>query len=342
MFNQRGAPPRPVRGYSESAEAYLDRLGPWLDQVAGGGGGAAGVPDVYDTSGRVIFSGRGLYAYAADGSLPIAPNVVQIDTQHLVDAAVELAKLDQNQVVTCTPKLIAGDIVTLSLLAGDLEAVEARINNLRVNRANIANAAIGSAQIEDLAVTNAKIADLAADKITAGTLNAALITVINLSADSITTGTLVADRIAAGSITTGKVASNAITQTAQGYVATGNAITTTEGLVMDTSLTTVGGPVMVSVGYVASLQADAGSQIGHFLRLARYNGSSETNLVGPSALVANTAQDTAGDNRSVSLTIIDTPPAGTYAYRVYLQATTSPYTVSDAFYKYISVVELKR
>lgn len=200
MFDQRGLPPRPIRGYNESAETYLDRLGVWLDQITGNA--AAGVPEVYDTAGRVILSGRGLYAYAADGSLPIAPNIVQIDTQHLVDAAVELAKLDQDQVVTCTPKVIAGDIVTLSLLAGDLEAVEARIGNLKVNRANIANAAIGSAQIEDAAITNAKIGNLSADKITAGFLSVDRLEANSINFPKLTSGAISTVTLASGSAVT--------------------------------------------------------------------------------------------------------------------------------------------
>lgn len=143
----------------ESAEAFLARLMPVLqssfDALQAGNFGS-GTGTFYDTHGRPILTGAGIYGYAADGSIPIYPDVVQIDTQHLVDAAVELAK-------------VADDAISSAKIQN------AAITSLKVADAAILTAAIGdlqvtTAKIDDLAVNNAKIANVSAGKLTADTV----------------------------------------------------------------------------------------------------------------------------------------------------------------------------
>ena len=130
----------PTRNPGESAEAFLDRLMPALGEAFYALTGPASA-NTYDGQGRVILSPKGHTVYRDDGTIAIAPNIIQIDTNDLAEGAVTLAQTDIPQLVLAN-KAIFGDAVVLSLLAGELEAVTAEIDNLKVNDANIANLSV--------------------------------------------------------------------------------------------------------------------------------------------------------------------------------------------------------
>lgn len=222
----------PVRTPGEEPGRYLDRLVPQLRTAMasgrlGGGGAVSGtVGVVRDHRGRVILDGSGFYVYAPDGSLPIAPDIVRIDTQHLVDAAISTAKIKPKAVVSDliddgavtetkvhadsigrvhikelavgeaqiadlavkSAKIADGAILRAKI--GELQVVTAHIDDLAVNNAKLANLAVSSAKIQDLAVEDQHVRNLAADKLTAGTIGADVVYAGTLDAGQITTGTL--------------------------------------------------------------------------------------------------------------------------------------------------------
>lgn len=153
----------PVLGATESAEAYLRRLIPQLRGL-GDGGAANTARQIVDGSGRVIAGPAGLFAYVGD-RLVVAPDIVQIDTADLVDAAIETAKLGDGAVTGA--KILDATIGT------------AKIANAAIVSAKIADAAIVTAKIDDLAVNNAKIANMSVSKLTAGVIGANAIYVGN-------------------------------------------------------------------------------------------------------------------------------------------------------------------
>ncbi|AIB11781.1 hypothetical protein ABAZ39_07165 [Azospirillum argentinense] len=97
--------------------------------------------NTYDSQGRVILSPAGHTVYRDDGSVAIAPNVIQIDTDDLAEGAVTLAQTDIPTLVLAN-RAVIGDALVLNLLAGDVEAVTAKIDNLEVNDANVANMSV--------------------------------------------------------------------------------------------------------------------------------------------------------------------------------------------------------
>lgn len=88
-----GAVVIPRRGATESAESYIDRLIPVLEGALTPNTGAA--PTLYDNQGRIVVGPGGVYAYSSTGGLAVAPNVVTIDTQDIVDAAINTQKIIQ-------------------------------------------------------------------------------------------------------------------------------------------------------------------------------------------------------------------------------------------------------
>lgn len=88
-----GAVVIPRRGAAESAESYIDRLIPVLEGALTPNTGAA--PTLYDNQGRIVVGPGGVYAYSSTGGLAVAPNVVTIDTQDIVDAAINTQKIIQ-------------------------------------------------------------------------------------------------------------------------------------------------------------------------------------------------------------------------------------------------------
>lgn len=89
-----GAVVIPRRGAAESAESYIDRLIPVLEGALTPNTGAA--PTLYDNQGRIVVGPGGVYAYSSNGGLAVAPNVVTIDTQDIVDAAINTQKIIQD------------------------------------------------------------------------------------------------------------------------------------------------------------------------------------------------------------------------------------------------------
>lgn len=147
----------PIRLPGESTDDFLDRLRAALDQSVGtnavGSGSTSGsVAYLYDEHGRPLVTPQGLYGYSSPTdtqfTAPVQPNIVQIDTAQLVDAAVSTAKV------------------------ANLAIHTAQIADAAIVTAKIGDAQIVTAKIADLAVNTAKISDLAVGKLTAGTISA--------------------------------------------------------------------------------------------------------------------------------------------------------------------------
>jgi hypothetical protein len=136
----------PTRMAGESDGALLDRLLASLNLggtgliAAGGTGGSTTI--IYDELGRPLVTPQGIYSYSDEAqtefTAPIRPNIVQINTQDLVDGAVTLEQTNIPTMVQANQAVI-GSAIVLNLLAGEVEAVTANIDNLRVNNANILN-----------------------------------------------------------------------------------------------------------------------------------------------------------------------------------------------------------
>ena len=208
---------RPVpQVYStENWEEWAGRLIEWLEGYIRDDT-TAGTFRVYDTSGRLIIDESGVYAYDAGGNNPISPDIVQIDTAQLVDAAVETAKVaDLN--------ITEGKLANLAVATGkiqDAAIVTAKIANLAVTSALIADAAVVTAKIDDLAVNNAKIANLAVStlKIQDLAITAAKIDNATITTTQIASATILDANIATGTITSAKIASLAADKITAGTI----------------------------------------------------------------------------------------------------------------------------
>lgn len=157
----------PVRGLSETAEQYLDRLVPALSRgvstavstiiretlppdTAEAVQGAAGT--VTDEFGRTIFDAHGIYVYDLANNLIISPTAVQIDTAHLVDAAIETAKIADSAInetklavgaITANKAVIA-DAAILSAMIGNAQIVDAHIDTVRANKIATGTLTVGT------------------------------------------------------------------------------------------------------------------------------------------------------------------------------------------------------
>lgn len=220
----------PVIDEQEDIREYLRRLVSVVndntDRIAASAAG--GTVYIVDNQGRPIVTPDGIYGYNAAGDVPIAPNIVQIDTSDLVDAAVELAKIADDAVSTAkiqdaailSAKIADAAIITAKI--GDLQVVTAKIDDLAVNSAKIANLAVtsakidnlavGTAHIQALAVTTAKIDNLAvtAAKIANATITNAQIALATIQGANIASATITAANIANATITTAQIASATI------------------------------------------------------------------------------------------------------------------------------------
>lgn len=137
---QPAIPTLPTPGVNEDTGTYIRRMLPQLrlalSMLEARTGGTA---TIYDDEGRPLVSPGGIYVYRDDGTTPIAPDIVQIDTQDIVDAAVGEDQIADLAIGTAKIKDAA--IVTAKI--GDLQVVTAKIDDLAVNNAKIANVAVG-------------------------------------------------------------------------------------------------------------------------------------------------------------------------------------------------------
>lgn len=170
----------PSRLPGESDSDLLDRLLAALTLGASGefggeGTSGGGTAIIYDDQGRPIITPQGLYAYSdaaqTQFTAPVQPNIVQINTAELVDAAVSTAKVADAAIHTA--KIADAAIVTAKI--GDLQVV--------------------TAKIADLAVNTAKISDLAVGKLTAGTIsvNGVFVGSANFELDGVNTRLRITD-----------------------------------------------------------------------------------------------------------------------------------------------------
>lgn len=149
---------------------------------------------IVDTSGRPIVTPKGVHAYSGSGASYIAPDIIHINTDALVNSAITTAKLANLSVDATKLAALAVDAGKLAQKAvtttkiADAAVGRAAIGTAAVGTANIANAAITSALIGDLEVVTAKIADLAVNDAK----------VANLSAGKLTAGVIGAGQIYVG------------------------------------------------------------------------------------------------------------------------------------------------
>jgi len=263
----------PAQGQGEDTKEYLARLVAALnDALSEIERSSGGVQTIYDATGRPIVTPEGIYAYAADGSVPVAPNIVQIGTEELVDAAVVLAKIADEAVDTAKIKDAAilsakiADAAIITAKIGDLAVVTAKIDDLAVNNAKIANLAVDSAKIAALAVGTAKIADLAVTtgkindlavttaKITDLAVTGAKIANATIQAANIANATITAAQIANATITSAQIAAATITgaNIANATIGTANiaGLAVTNALIADAAITSA------KIGALAVLTAN--------------------------------------------------------------------------------------
>lgn len=252
----------PSKQEFETVEEYLERLVAALNEgfteIERGSGG---VQTIYDKDGRPIVTPDGIYAYSGPGvsDPPIAPNIVQIGTEELVDAAVVLAKIADDAVSSAkiqdaaiiSAKIADAAIITAKI--GDLAVVTAKIDDLAVNNAKIANLAVDSAKIANLAVTNAKIASLAvtegkiADlavteaKIASASISNAKIQDATIQGAKLVDATITGAKIASATITAANIANATITgaQIANATIGTANiaGLAVTTAVIADAAIT---------------------------------------------------------------------------------------------------------
>ncbi len=103
-----------------------------------------------------------------DISLPVAPDIVQIDTSMLVDAAITTSKLanlavdvEKLAALAVTAEKVATGAISGDKFGYDPDTGELIVNSGAIGSAAIAAAAIGTAHIGNAAITSALIADAA-------------------------------------------------------------------------------------------------------------------------------------------------------------------------------------
>lgn len=176
---------------------------------------------IYDTDGRLLVDRDGLYIWDGQGSLPISPDIVNIDTTHLVDAAITTAKIANLAVDTeklaalavDAAKLATGAVTTGKL--ADLAVDAAKLANSAVTSTKIANLAVGTAAIQDAAINSAKIANAAVG--TAAIANAAVGTA------QIANAAIISALIADAAIVTAKIDDLAVNSAKIANLAVGSA-----------------------------------------------------------------------------------------------------------------------
>ena len=110
---------------------------------------------VKDSQGRIFLDTQGVTVRDSSGTIVISPDVIQIGTAHLVDAAITTSKLAGASVDTSK---LANLAVDASKLASS-SVTTTKIANAAVGSAAIATAAIGTAHIANAAITTALIGD---------------------------------------------------------------------------------------------------------------------------------------------------------------------------------------
>jgi len=210
----------PLPHLSNNIEEWASELTGVLQDLFGSSDSDTVALPILDGTGRVLADEDGVYAYTPGTDDPfIGPLLVGIDTQHLVDAAVNTDKLATNAVESsnlAALSVVAGKLAVDSVTATTIKALAVgtgAIQLLAVGTAQIDNLAVQEGNIKDLAVTNSKILNLTASKLTAGVIDASIITVNNLSASNITTGSMSAGFLLAGSISVDEMGANSVTAT---------------------------------------------------------------------------------------------------------------------------------
>lgn len=186
----------PVAAPLPIAPQSVDQLVQWATQLTSalalqGQQKPNGTASFYDTSGRVILDPNGIYAYDAQGGIPISPDIVQINTQHLVDAAVDTAKL------------------------ANLAVDHTKLASLAVQAANIADGAVGTIQVANGAITSGLLANAAV--VTAAIANSAVGTT------QIANAAITSALLGSAAVGTAQIANGAITSALIGSAAVGSA-----------------------------------------------------------------------------------------------------------------------
>lgn len=306
----------PLPDQYETLTLWAEAVSAMLDVHLQESGSQGLLLPILDTQGRTIVDQDGVYAYDEfDLSIPISPNIVQIDTGQLVDAAittnkianlavdteklaalsVEAAKLADSSVTSvkianlavgsaAIQALAVGTIhianaAIISALIGDLAVVTGKIDDLAVNEAKIANLAVGSAKIQNAAITNAKIADLAVDtaQIRLAAITSALIGTAQINSAHIEDLTVTDAKII--QLDAGKIVANTIT--ADKYKELRNSIQLTSGDSLDSDFPMV-------FDFVVSSEVTAIQSVKLSFKVLPYRGYSSGD-VADATLVTNLA-----------------------------------------------------
>lgn len=347
----------PTRGPGESAESFLDRLMPVLESSFYALTGPAAA-NTHDDQGRVILGPKGHTVYRDDGTIAIAPNVIQIDTNDLAEGAVTLAQTDIPTLVLAN-KAIIGDAIVLSLLAGELEAVTAEIDNLKVNDANIANLSVTKLLAGTIGVNGVYVGSTAFElagadrqlrvrdtqavpvtRVELGRLGAGVADYGLVIRSASGTEILNANGLGVYVVGTGNIAYNAATSPISSYTQTQDGITHSWTAFQSVTLDVTEPDSMVYVDFNCSVAIVAASALSECTVQARIvrNG---TALVTASNVAYAPAGGTSYQGVPVSAT--DTPGVGSWTYtaELILISTADP-SQCTAQARQLFAVELKR
>lgn len=165
---------------------------------------------IRDNLNRVILNPDGLWIWDSDGQLPIAPNIFEIDTRHLVDAAITTAKLRDFAVNTDKLANLAVNAAKLADLSVnqfkivDGAVVNEKLANLSVDAAKLANSAVTAQKLANDAVTN--------EKILSGAVTTDKIAIAAIISNRIANDAVVREKLADFAVDAAKLADEAVTQ----------------------------------------------------------------------------------------------------------------------------------
>ena len=297
----------------------------------------------------------------------VGKNIADADQYALVIPVIGVFGLNESviQANAVTANTIAANAITTAKLnagavtAAKIAAAVIDSSHLRTDTAVISVAA----QIANAIITNAHIASLSADKLTAGTISAALsITSGNVVIDGLNSRLYVIDGNGTTRVILGRISGASTDYGLQVYNAAGQIMhnfdsgTTTVGIgtnaitqnqfytnsndtsavggeeieVASISITTVGGPVFLILKIEGTLENNGNGT------LTLYRGALTTGTVLDTTVYRDTASST--PRSVVACAYIDTPAAGTYAYRGGWDQNDN----GVARYRRLQAVELKR
>lgn len=231
------------------------------------------------------------------------------------------------------PPFIVGEVggvpvvVMNNAYIGDASITNAKVGNAAIDTAKIADAAIVEAKMQNLSVSEAKIKDaaIARAKIKDAAINTAKI------ADAAITFAKIGD----AEVDTLKLAGQAVTFPVSSYTAGYTSFGTSDVLAQSVTIETTGAPVLI-LASASAINPDSGAggqpAVGATFELKR--GSTSLAVYQKVHIV---------DDYGVSFAanFLDTPPAGTYTYNLYVKDAFG-YATGNVGHRSLTSIEVKR